>query len=422
MARLLVLAATLWSGVAGLPAVAAEYRLEVGDVLEIVIAGTPEVRHRVPIDYNGEASFPLIGEIPAAGKTLFEVRELVKALLPQRVYKIRNVVGADANQIIEPHEISIYVAEYRPVYLTGDIAQPGAIVFRPGMTVRQAVSIAGGYDVLRSGQGSTLVEALELQSRYHTLSMELAQARARVWRLRTMLGQEEAEPDLSGLPEIDPDTWAEILRIEDMQRQADEQEYENRRANLELAIAYADQRVATLEDQLESEREGAELDASDMARINELHRQGVVPMNRVTEMRRAALLASSRALETSVAAEDAKTEREELKAELQLLDQTRRVRLLQELEAAKSRMDLLRTQLRGAEDQMLVALAARTDLTRQRQGNLQVVVFRNELGERYRVEADEDTELYPGDVVEVTLHLDLPVSATGEPAAEPAAQ
>src|SRR5262249_20049130 len=44
-----------------------EYLLAPGDVLEIEIVGFRDFRQRVMIDLNGQASFPLIGDIKAAG-------------------------------------------------------------------------------------------------------------------------------------------------------------------------------------------------------------------------------------------------------------------------------------------------------------------------------------------------------------------
>lgn len=45
----------------------AEYRVNVGDVLEVAMAGVPELRHRAPVQINGNISLPLVGMLPAAG-------------------------------------------------------------------------------------------------------------------------------------------------------------------------------------------------------------------------------------------------------------------------------------------------------------------------------------------------------------------
>ena len=39
--------------------------------------------------------------------------------------------------------------EQRPVYLNGDVSRPGEQRYRLGLTVRQTIALAGGYDIMR---------------------------------------------------------------------------------------------------------------------------------------------------------------------------------------------------------------------------------------------------------------------------------
>jgi O-antigen/teichoic acid export membrane protein len=54
----------------------ADYRLGVGDVIEFSAAGVPELKQRSRVDSQGEVSFPLVGQVEAAGRPLSEVRML----------------------------------------------------------------------------------------------------------------------------------------------------------------------------------------------------------------------------------------------------------------------------------------------------------------------------------------------------------
>lgn len=45
--------------------------------------------------------------------------------------------------MVTPDQVMLANSEFRPVYLNGDVAKPGEQTFRPGMTVRQAVALAG---------------------------------------------------------------------------------------------------------------------------------------------------------------------------------------------------------------------------------------------------------------------------------------
>ena len=66
-----------------------EYLLAPGDVLEIQAVGIPDLRHRVMIDLNGQASFPLIGDVKAAGLSVAELRKQVKLILSTKAFRLR---------------------------------------------------------------------------------------------------------------------------------------------------------------------------------------------------------------------------------------------------------------------------------------------------------------------------------------------
>ena len=53
------------------------YLLQPGDVLSLVIVGAPEMSRTIPIEMDGTAWFPVVGEVPVGGSSLKEVRERV---------------------------------------------------------------------------------------------------------------------------------------------------------------------------------------------------------------------------------------------------------------------------------------------------------------------------------------------------------
>lgn len=87
---------------------------------------------------GGNLSLPLIGAIPAAGKT-------TEAVANEIADRLRTVLGAERSP-----RISIEVTRFRPFYIVGAVSHPGEYPYRPGMTVLQAVSIGGG--LFRPGQ------------------------------------------------------------------------------------------------------------------------------------------------------------------------------------------------------------------------------------------------------------------------------
>lgn len=151
--------------VSGLPATAALaqeqdtkalYRLDTGDKLRITVFGEEELSGEFEVDDSGSISLPLIGEVPAATKS---VRELERAVAKQL---------ADG-YLVNPR-VSIEVLNYRPFYILGEVEKPGKYPYVNGMTVLNAVAVAGGYTyrarkeqiiVVRGGKNGEEITARE---------------------------------------------------------------------------------------------------------------------------------------------------------------------------------------------------------------------------------------------------------------------
>lgn len=114
------------------PAVAADgYRLGSGDRIKIIVFGEEDLSGELEVDSTGSLAMPLIGTVRASGRT---VRQLEN--------KITGKLKGD--YLINP-QVSIEVLNYRPFYIIGEVKTPGEYPYRAGMTVINAVGIAGGF-------------------------------------------------------------------------------------------------------------------------------------------------------------------------------------------------------------------------------------------------------------------------------------
>jgi polysaccharide export outer membrane protein len=107
------------------------YRFENGDVLRITVFEQPDLTNTYKLDKSGSISFPLIGTVPARGKTTEQLETDIAARLRQGY--LRNP------------DVSVEVAEYKPIFVMGSVGTPGQHVYTPGMTVQNAVAAAGGF-------------------------------------------------------------------------------------------------------------------------------------------------------------------------------------------------------------------------------------------------------------------------------------
>jgi polysaccharide biosynthesis/export protein VpsN len=108
------------------------YKLNSGDVISIRVFGEDDfTRERIRLTDAGTVSFPILGEIPVLGRTLGDIEALITN-------------GLKGRYLVNPR-VSVSLVEYRSFFISGMVEKPGAYPFQPGLNVRKAVSIAGGF-------------------------------------------------------------------------------------------------------------------------------------------------------------------------------------------------------------------------------------------------------------------------------------
>ena len=117
-----------------LPAAAtlyAPYRLASGDRLRVIVFGQEWLTNSFSVDGAGNISMPLIGLVRAQGLTTAQLQGAIEARL-HRGY-------------LRDPRASVEVEAYRPFFVLGEVGVPGQYPFVNGMTVQNAIAIAGGF-------------------------------------------------------------------------------------------------------------------------------------------------------------------------------------------------------------------------------------------------------------------------------------
>jgi polysaccharide biosynthesis/export protein len=109
----------------------AGYKLDAGDKLRVVVYGQEGLTNTYAIDAGGSITMPLIGHVPARGRSPAQLAAEISA-------KLRN------GYIREP-SVAVEVESYRPFFILGEVQAPGQYPYVPNMTVESAVAIAGGF-------------------------------------------------------------------------------------------------------------------------------------------------------------------------------------------------------------------------------------------------------------------------------------
>ncbi len=116
---------------AAVPANPQEYTLGVDDKLHITVFNEPNLSGDFQVASTGLISMPLIGDVRAAGYTATQVQN--------------EIVGKLAAGYMKSPHVSIEVSSYRPFFILGEVMKPGSYTYVNGMTVINAVALAGGY-------------------------------------------------------------------------------------------------------------------------------------------------------------------------------------------------------------------------------------------------------------------------------------
>ena len=120
-----------------------------GDVFAVRVYGEEELSGSHQVAPDGTIDFPLLGSVDVNGLEPPAVAEVLQQLLKQK------------NLLRDPH-VSVYVEQYasKRVSVVGAVANPGTFPLEPGMTVVQAISMAGGFSSLANRDGTVVTRRI----------------------------------------------------------------------------------------------------------------------------------------------------------------------------------------------------------------------------------------------------------------------
>lgn len=110
--------------------VAEVYLLGPGDKIEIKVFGQENLSITTLLGNSGKINYPFLGEIKVRGLSVKQLEQLILG-------------GLRGDFLVNPN-IYVHVLQYRPFYIHGEVKKPGGYSYQPGMTVNQAVALAGG--------------------------------------------------------------------------------------------------------------------------------------------------------------------------------------------------------------------------------------------------------------------------------------
>jgi polysaccharide biosynthesis/export protein len=107
------------------------YHLDAGDRLRVVVYGQEGLTNTYLISAGGTITMPLIGAVPARGRTPQGLAAEISARL--------------RNGFIREPSVAVEIESYRPFFILGEVQAPGQYPYVPNMTAEIAIAIAGGF-------------------------------------------------------------------------------------------------------------------------------------------------------------------------------------------------------------------------------------------------------------------------------------
>lgn len=109
----------------------AVYLLDAGDEVNVTVSGEQDISMRFKIDNSGSITYPYIGQLTLRGKT------------PEQVSK--EIADKLRGNYLQAPMVTVSVAEFRKIYLLGEVKKPDGYAWEPGLTAEKAIALAGGF-------------------------------------------------------------------------------------------------------------------------------------------------------------------------------------------------------------------------------------------------------------------------------------
>lgn len=394
---LAVLCSLLMAPPAAADVLAPQTRLRLTVVRWLPITGQYEqwsaVSSELLVSASGTITVPLIGSM-AVGEMDTE----------QLAAQIGARLQADL-KLVRPPSTSLEVLDYPPIYVVGAVKDPGEYKFRPGMTVLHALALGGGQ--LRSETADGMSERIKLLADLASWQDGIVRSSARLARLEAESAQFEVI-DFSPLgqgvggrqakPAVPADLAAEETALFEARNKAITRQSD---ALTELGQLYGTE-IEALQSRVVDLDQSIAAASTELDGVRTLVDRGIATVSRRSELER--MLSDLRAdrLDQLTAIMRARQFMSEADRNMAGLRDQRRTEIAQELLDERARLADLQNKVE-ANQRLLDELDRSVALDMEERSAVLVFnIVRQGPNASTQVEAEEGTQLMPGDVVKVT--------------------
>lgn len=358
----------------------------------------PDASGEYTIGADGAVSIPMAGSVMAAGLT---AEELSRAI----VSKIQDGLGVTTNL-----DASVEVAEYRPVYVIGEVQVPGAIPYAPGMNAIEAVGLAGGFRRPETTFLQNERSALASLGSYEVLRVQLYARLAEKARLEAELASRAeliADKELAEAPGAE-----ELLRREGDVKAARDAQIKSQMVQLASLEELLVEEIDRLGKQVDLRAKQIELARAELENTTQLVEKGLTVASRRSDLQTRVADEEVRLLELETARLTAEQRVVEVKQERSDILNARKRDILDSLSLAEAEISEIRIKQRTEAALYAEAMQSGDGFVSTRGFGAPILeLARRQKGKLVSVPVERDTSLEPGDVLEIRLPLPDEMSA-----------
>lgn len=340
------------------------------------------------ISDTGTVLLPVIGPVPVGSLDSTGLAE-----------EIATRLQAKTGMVVRP-DTTVQVLEYPPIYVVGDVTNPGEHRYRSGMNVLQAVALSGGE--LRETAESSQDE-VRLVGDLQGFDDNLLRSEVRIARL---------EAEMSGTGELDFPSVSSavanqgaVVQIQQQERlifAARANEIDRQTTSLTELRDLFTAEIGVLEEKTRAAESGIAAAEAELAGVKLLVEQKIAIASRQSGLER--VLASIRAerLDQVTAIMRARQGIAEATRELDGLADKHRTAVASELQTEQASLEQLKIKREVGQKLLLDLLGSRSGAVGgPDRGGMTASIVRNRDGNVDEIAAIESTQLLPGDVIKV---------------------
>jgi len=361
----------------------------------------------------GTLSLPLLGEIAASGATPAELATRIASALQSTMS-----LGRRPNASVE-------VVEFRPFFIVGEVDKPGAYPYRPGLTVLQALSLAGGlrrtadYGLLRIDRDAIVARGDADLSRQQMNSLVAKRA-----RFEAQLNELDTINFPAALTDQRDNAAITAILQEEQQIFDNEREgFKTQMQALEQLKGHFEKEVGQLNGQMETEDRQIELVKKELEGVTVLANKGLASAPRQLALERTVAQIEGERLRVGTSL--LRTRQEIAKTDISMLELSnkRKNEAAAKLRDTQSLLDDVGRKMETAEQLQYEAEVTTprllSRLVRSRRIEPLYAIVRKSSAGTVELTASDSTSVEPGDTVKVSLPLPRDIREESAAAATP---